>query len=337
MSREKKRLLKTAVAIYARLGKESCPWLPWLPDTAWEKAQHFQRQIARAEGRGWHLAAERLRRGFLHQARCIETSLQSWKMQVESVETDAANSPKISVRDIYHDLAALYDEFDDVSFDRRRTQISVITEPITLDGVYLGPFEIQLDWGGLPCDHNYLAIATDPHPAATNSSVTHPHVQDELVCAGEAKQPIRSALREGRLLDFFLIVVNTLGTYNPGSPYVALEDWYKATCDDCGEVIRIDAEEVCEACEAVICGGCCVTCDGCKDTFCDKCLAHCRDCGDYYCAVGDNACLARCANCNEARCRQNCLDDKERCTNCHEEEQEAKQEADGELVATTGG
>ena len=65
-------------------------------------------------------------------------------------------------------------------------------------------------------------IAEDPHPAHSDDSVTHPHVQSEGVCEGDAKLPIRNALSQLRLLDFFQIVGSLLRTYNSGSPYVAL-------------------------------------------------------------------------------------------------------------------
>ena len=144
--------------------------------------------------------------------------------------------------DIYADLVALDEEFAEVSFDRRGQTISVTTEPIELEGVYLGPFEIRLDWSDLAEGHpgNYRVIAVDANPAAANESVTHPHVQDEAVCEGEGRQPIRKALEQGRLLDFFVIVANLLRTYNSDSPYVSLSDWHGVECADCGTTVSDD-------------------------------------------------------------------------------------------------
>ena len=87
-----------------------------------------------------------------------------------------------SAREFYADLVSLRAEFDEVAFDRKKRTLSVTTEPIELDGVYFGPFEIQLDWSDLTGGHpnNYRVMALDAHPAAPNDSVTHPHVPHRL-------------------------------------------------------------------------------------------------------------------------------------------------------------
>ena len=45
---------------------------------------------------------------------------------------------------------------------------------------------------------NILWWTLDANPADANHSVTHPHVQDEAVCEGEGRQPVRRALEQGR-------------------------------------------------------------------------------------------------------------------------------------------
>jgi hypothetical protein len=42
--------------------------------------------------------------------------------------------------------------------------------------------------------------------------------------------PIRNALEQGRLHDFFMIVANLLRTYNWGSPFVSVSDWRGEEC-----------------------------------------------------------------------------------------------------------
>src|SRR4029078_3338290 len=100
-------------------------------------------------------------------------------------------------------------------------RLSVITEAILLDGVYLGPFEIQLNWSRAPDSDRicYRVMAEDPHPAESRDNVTHPHVMDELLCEGDGKHAIRLALSEGRLLDFFTLVAGLLRTHQPESPF----------------------------------------------------------------------------------------------------------------------
>src|SRR5690606_20967014 len=106
----------------------------------------------------------------------------------------------------------------------RAGRLSVTTEPITLEGVYLGPFRIELDVDDLAAGEcaDYRVIALEPNPAASNCDVTHPHIQDEQLCEGEGRPLIRRALGEGRILDFFEFVASVLRAYNPESPYVSL-------------------------------------------------------------------------------------------------------------------
>ena len=61
----------------------------------------------------------------------------------------------------------------------------------------------------------YRVVALDPHPAGSDESVTHPHVRDEQLCAGDAAAAIRSALAGGRICDFFLLVRSVLDRIQP--------------------------------------------------------------------------------------------------------------------------
>ena len=69
----------------------------------------------------------------------------------------------------------------------------------------------------------YSIIALDPHPAASNDSVTHPHISDGELCAGDAGAAIRAALGAGRIADVFQLVHSVLTTYNPGCPYAFMD------------------------------------------------------------------------------------------------------------------
>ena len=113
-------------------------------------------------------------------------------------------------------------------------EISITTDPIVLDDTHLGPFQVRLDWNRLGSHQPYRVVALDPHPAAANEAVTHPHVQEEHLCEGEGRAGIESALNTGRLCDFFLIVSRLLGTYARGSAFVELDDWEGIRCQDCG-------------------------------------------------------------------------------------------------------
>ena len=89
-----------------------------------------------------------------------------------------------------------------------------------------------------------------PIPLRSNEDVTHPHVSDEAVCEGDGRVPIRKALEQGRLLDFFVIVRNLLQTYNSGSPFVSLDDWEGIRCADCGASAGEDERWTCVKCES---------------------------------------------------------------------------------------
>jgi hypothetical protein len=60
-----------------------------------------------------------------------------------------------TIGEVYEDLLALEVDFEACDFDFRGRWLSVTTEPITLENVYLGPFEIRLDWGRAGSDSAY--------------------------------------------------------------------------------------------------------------------------------------------------------------------------------------
>ena len=70
--------------------------------------------------------------------------------------------------------------------------------------------------------------------AAGDEEVTHLHVHDRTLCEEDGRVPIRSALRQGRLCDFFLLVQQVLQTDNAGSAFVRLEDWDSKSCANYG-------------------------------------------------------------------------------------------------------
>ncbi len=102
-----------------------------------------------------------------------------------------------SVRCLLADIEQLRKEMGGLRYHAGQGILAVTIEPVTLEGVYLGPFEIQLFLNSLARDEPYSAyeiVALDPHPAGCNSDVTHPHVSDQRLCAGDAVAPIGAAL-----------------------------------------------------------------------------------------------------------------------------------------------
>lgn len=284
-----------------------------LPTWSWDRCATACRQIRRAELRGWNLAAETLRRE-------LGATLRSLVMELTELvdQIPRAPSPERLARTshIYGDLVALADGFDRFEYDLRAQWLRVTTEPITLDGTYLGPFEIRLAWGQPGAEFPYRVIATDPHPAHSRDSVTHPHVMDEHLCEGEARTAIRQALAQGRLLDFFTLIANGLRSYNPDSPFVALDVWQGASCSDCGAYVDDDEGRTCATCEGTVCDDCQTTCARCDESCCSSCSLPCPHCDETCC----RGCLRPCPGCRTRVCGGCFGPDDERCTHCYEEE-----------------
>jgi hypothetical protein len=258
--------------------------------------RHFS--LARhAASRGWHAAATQMQEQASDDLARLRQTLN------ESHRYATTPTPRLrpTLRDVYDDLQQLRQEFDSATFeldpeDEGGAKISVTTEPIRLDDIYLGEFEIVLRLERLD-DHAdssaFRIVALDPNPAGGNESVTHPHVQDEGLCAGEAAVPIASALADGRFCDAFLAINAVLNTYNPSSPYVSLSNWSGTKCTDCGCFMDEDESCRCDGCDNEICGDCISNCDVCDRSRCRSCLEHDEVSGRYCCSH----CHHHCATC----------------------------------------
>jgi hypothetical protein len=265
---------------------------------ALERARGMLRQVAIM---GWSATALQVRRGLVEVQRAARAALERIGQQMEE---PAAIVPDL--RCLLAELNQLYDEFGEIQVDLKRNTLSVTTEPITLEEVYLGPFAIELHWPRLlavPSSHCFEIVALDPHPAATNDSVTHPHVNDGALCAGDAALPIQRALEQCRLADAFCLIRCVLTTYNPDSPHVHLADWQGQRCYGCGCSVDPDDRCWCEACDHDFCQECITSCTCCGCTRCSECLERCPDCDDSCCP----SCLARSAHSREPACRS-CLE-----------------------------
>ena len=171
-----------------------------LPEVAWLSCLRLVRMRQQAQERGWFRAAAKLERELITEVFQLTQQLVSLQQELESA---AAEKPLPAVHTIYEDLLALEEEFDEYYIDLKNKTISVVTESIMLEDVYLGSFEIRLEFADMNSDSpfHYQVFAQDPQPPITDDAVTHPHVQSDNVCEGDARMPIRRALEQGRLLD----------------------------------------------------------------------------------------------------------------------------------------
>jgi hypothetical protein len=215
---------------------------------------------------GWFSAAERCCKSVNKLLCDIQYSLPRIRPLAEKPQI---KTPKLSA--LVSELDALEQEFGNTEFDTSDNTIYVITDSITLEDIYLGPFKIQLELNKLSELYQnvpYHVIALEPNPAATDDNVTHPHVSNEILCEGDGCVAIRAALEEGRICDFFTMVRSILNTYNPDSPYVALHDWDGEPCYECGYVMGSDSSYYCSFCERDFCEECATYCRSCDETVC---------------------------------------------------------------------
>jgi hypothetical protein len=321
--RQRRELARAAVAIRHNLTKnrphERLDQLP--AADAFVGAQRRLERVRLAASRGWRAAA------LIGEDR-LHSALEELKRQVDAwllARRSTAEQPLFSTPgEIYGDLAALHEEFAEVRVHLKERQLAVVTEPVQLDGVHLGRFQIVLDYDrldeGSAC---YEIMALDPQAAAADESVVHPHVRDGTLCEGEAYGPIRAALSAGRIWDFFVVVARTLASYNAESAFVSLDRWHGRTCADCGYTAASDDDgSSCQACQCDLCSECGSSCASCGRTSCSQCSWICQGCRESSC----EGCLLSCQACDEDFCER-CLSDGQ-CAKCRESA--AQEEAHGE-------
>ena len=286
-------------------------------DESIEQCRRWQRRLEIAAHRDWPTAAkdaaDRLRGSLdIMRMRAMHAIDELSRMSREQIEP--------TVTSIYRDIEGLRNQFERVTIDRANQRLTVETSSIVLEGVYLGSFEIRLNWKFMKESSPFDVIAVDPNPSTSSDGVTHPHVQGESLCEGEGADAIRRALNEGRLYDFFCVVDRVLRNYNPDSAYVQIEDWQGIRCKACDDVVEADEACCCSKCETELCSDCSTSCCGCMERYCSDCVSSCEGCGDETC----QGCLTACEHCFETFCNQ-CLNEGT-CDDCIRQQSEENAE-----------
>ena len=307
-----KTALRAAVLIQERLSGSTCHTSPiYVPDYHWNRIQRLRRQIDMAHHYGWHGAAKQLTED-------LAGALDDCRRELENAVCTLQSRPRgrhvYSASDIYRDILALYDEFENVKIDLKEHTLSVITDCIVLENIHFGQFAIKLDWKRLGSSPAYQVVALDPNPAAKSSDITHPHVQNKHLCEGDGQLVVQAALAECRMYDFFLLVSQLLHTYARGSAYVELDDWNGSPCSECGDSIDEDSRYCCDRCGSTLCGSCSITCQGCDNGFCSGCVSSCCRCGKTFCST----CLENCSKCHKRFC-EDCME-AGMCRSCHKKQ-----------------
>ena len=294
-----------------------------LPESYWRNARQTFYRWTLARSRGWSAAAARARESLAAELEYLGNQLRSRIVALQ--EYDGRPGP--TLRMLYDELAATETEFN--GLEVHDSELAVTTDPIVLEGIRLGPFQIRLDFARLGSETPYSVTALEPNPAASCSDTTHPHVSGERLCPGEGRGAIAAALAEGRLFDFFTIVDCILHTYAVGSAYIELDRWHGVPCHDCDCSVSEDDAASCPGCEETLCGNCQVCCGGCSSGFCSGCIDRCALCDEPYCT----RCLNRCIRCRREVC-ESCFED-ELCPDCREELEHEPEEPFEESTATT--
>jgi hypothetical protein len=276
-------------------------------DTRYRSLQQVRRAIRAARDHHLTLVHPQLLEALAGRLQVLRDTLghvQSLLQQPRPPALDAAH---------WHaELRQLESEFNNLAIGWQEGFIGATTESITLEDVDLGPFAIRLYWDRLEShagEQSFDIEALDPHPAADNALVTHPHVRDQQLCAGEAATPLRRALEQGRLADAFNLVRGVLRHYNASSPHVALEDWEGGEpCHDCGCTVRENDSSCCENCGHGFCEDCSSSCAECSYTHCSNCLSRCSFC--------DASCCLTCLKTLEHSQKPCCPSCRDTCTSC---------------------
>lgn len=301
----------------------------------WERVQQTYRRCRMAHQHGWLLCLPGL------QAEMF-VALSSLADMICSLRTAYQPPPmqELTLSHWYQELEQLYDEFTTVSYLKEEGKLRVETPPITLADVELGSFAIDFKKEGQgPSINNFSITALNANPASQNDDVTHPHVKDGELCAGDAKAPIKVALESGRLADVFLLIQSTLQTYNPQSAYVKLDQWHGVPCSDCSRPVDSDESYSCNRCGNTLCEQCFSSCSSCSSSFCPECIRGCASCKVDCCEAcldlseGNGAPLCRdcrtsCDRCGKMVGTEELDEESRQCKECSElDEAEPSQEA----------
>ncbi len=286
--------------------------------------QRCWRRVTLAHSHGWHLAAALQERQLIDLLPSVQCQISAISQEIQKRQRP---SPLPSFRDLLAEIEQLGQEFEEVIFEPKRSVVAVQTPFVTLKGIELGRFRIELYLDRLvhrPDSTALDIVALDPNCPTCNDQVTHPHVSDLGLCPGDAAAPLRAALTEGRLCDVFLLVQGVLNTYNPASAYVALEDWDGISCAECGSSCGRDELYYCPACHADFCESCIGVCDECLDSYCGSCLEQETATRRNLCPN----CRATCPQCDRIGLASE-IEDGGLCQQC-KQEQENKHEEQSE-------
>lgn len=174
----------------------------------WETAQRLRRQLRLALEHGWYAAARLVADRLTRTLSLLESHLADLRRPLVDRLYRADSLP--TLRELQHELRSLADEFVDVRLKSTDSRLIVITEPIDLNGIYLGAFEIALDlehpvWTSrLLCEPSIRSLP----PATTMSRIRMSAAFDCVLVMATPPSAVRCATLAS--FDFFQIVVDSI-------------------------------------------------------------------------------------------------------------------------------
>lgn len=208
----------------------------------------------------------------------------SLKATVDAIKK-VYRSKKVYKKNIADDIRALKKEFEDVKISTK--EISVVTEPIILEGRNFGRFKINWEYSRSRWDIRLEALEplANPWDAFRKFierrddfyyTYPHPHIEGNHLCLGDGDEAFFAAWTQGRIFDFFLIVSTILKNYAPINAHRRVEKWNKTTrCCKCGKEADILKDIYkCTDCGITVCRSCMdFTCkdDNCRFGLCHRC------------------------------------------------------------------
>lgn len=267
---------------------------------------------------------------------------QEYRAEVQYQQTPQQTNQQQcrSIHDLYADLIDLQHEFKHVRFENKDNEFHLIvtTFPITLlykgELFDFGEFEIHLELntvGLLPDDIvlDVFCVALTPNNPSNYDDVTHPHVRDNCLCCGEAKETLRFFISNAFIYEYFIVVRQTLLTYNSSSPHVSLDKWNGIGCYNCGSMVDEesgDGGNCCSDCGCVFCDYCLHECTSCFHFVCDCCSYICDICGKRTCSY----CCLRCKTCNKIVCNDHYIEPY--CTQCNDTHSDDSQDHENDDI-----
>ncbi|MFO0814077.1 MAG: hypothetical protein U0796_12700 [Gemmatales bacterium] len=295
----------------------------------WERVLETYRRCQLAQEHGLFLCLPGLRADLLAALTGLADAITILRASCQS-----APKQELTQSHWYQEVVQLHDEFPAVTFLRGEGKLSVETPAITLAGVELGAFSIDFKKDrSSPTINDFVITALDANPASQNDDVTHPHVKDGELCAGDAKEGIKVALASGRLVDVFLLIQSVLQNYNPNSAYVKLDQWHGTPCTDCSRTVDPDDSYSCNRCGNTLCDNCFSSCSSCSSSFCPGCIRGCTAChvdccescldlsegnGDPLC----RDCRTNCDGCDKLVGKDELDEESQLCQACSDQEEE---------------